>query len=150
MQISFTTLIFQGIPETIAATTLAFVIANVELEWKKIIGLGCLFGLVTYFVRKLPITFGLHTIVLMVLFIITLSWLGRKSLVESIISTILTFLALVLVETVSTQVFFSLFNLSPNTVSKSSFLMIVSGLPAVIILFLLSIVITKIRKRKAK
>jgi hypothetical protein len=40
MRIPILALIFQGIPESIATYTLAFVIAKIPLEWKKLLIIG--------------------------------------------------------------------------------------------------------------
>lgn len=51
------------IPETIILTMLAFALAKIEYRFFPIITIGTLQAVTVYFVRKLPIYFGIHTII---------------------------------------------------------------------------------------
>ena len=147
---SFTTLIFLGIPETIALTTMCFVLAKTELIWKRIVLLGCIMSIVTFLIRQLPVTFGLHTIVSMIMLILSINQLGKTSVGRAIIVTIMSFVALIIAETITSMAFFTVFRVSPEAVSQNSLLMIASGWPAVILLFLTSYLILMFRQRKIR
>jgi hypothetical protein len=76
MKIPILALIFQGIPEQIAVATLAFVIADIPLVWKRIIFIGIIVAFTSYILRLFPLTFGIHTVLIMAFFIyfIGYSW----------------------------------------------------------------------------
>ena len=59
------TLILQGIPETVAATAVVFALLRLGLNWRLILPVGVAEGVAAYLVRMLPISFGVHTVLLM-------------------------------------------------------------------------------------
>lgn len=149
MEISITTLLLQGIPEMIAVTTLGFIIAKLDLEWKKIILIGCVMGFMAFVIRSLPVTFGVHTIVLLVFIILCLNRFGAPHFL-AIISGVLAFLSLAICETLVSLVLFEAFELSPIIVAHNDFLKIITGIPQVLMIFLLSYLVVKFRRRETK
>lgn len=148
MKVPILVLLFAGIPENIALATLAFVLAKVELEWKKIFSIGVILALNAYLLRLLPITFGVHTIVNIGLLIVLLSVFTQADLVASVISSFLSILALIVVETLNYIIILPLFNIPIKTVINSPILRILIGLPLVIILFLISYIVKIYQKRE--
>ncbi len=59
------TLILQGIPETVATAAVVFALLRLGLKWRLIVPIGVAQGLAAYLVRMLPISFGVHTVLLM-------------------------------------------------------------------------------------
>ena len=64
--------LLQGIPEMTGLVGLSLALAGIPLRWGRIIAAGTVLALFLYFVRLLPITFGLHTIagILLLFFLI--------------------------------------------------------------------------------
>lgn len=56
-------LIFQSIPESIIILTLGLTLMGIELKWQRIIPAAVLSSLASYLVRELPIPYGLHTLI---------------------------------------------------------------------------------------
>ena len=146
MEMSFAALIFQGIPEMIAVATLGFSMAKLDLAWRRIVIIGCAMGLLAFIIRLLPVTFGVHTIVLLVMIIISLNKFGATHFV-AIISGLLSFLTLVICETLVSLVIFGIFELSPVVVAQNDFLKIITGIPEVLMIFLVSFLVLKFRRR---
>lgn len=146
MKMSLFSLVFQGIPEMIAITTLAYVIARAKLEWKKIIFIGVILALSAYLIRLLPITFGVHTILLICFLIFLLLRFTDVSLTKAIVGVIFSFIVLVLVEALSHIAYSNIFGLTSNSIVKNKVFMALIGIPQVGFLFFLSFIIYKVSR----
>lgn len=148
----FISFIFQGIFEQIAVTALAFVIANVELVWTKIVTIGICLAFVAYLVRMLPIPFGIHTIVLIILLFLSLVFWAKGDVAFSFLGSILSFLALIIYELACVSLLIKVFNIDPETLMTHLIPRTLMFEPQVILLFLTAFLAKKIlaKKRLAK
>lgn len=143
MEMSLLRLVFYGIPESIALMTLAFAIAGARFDWKRIIFFGTLVGCAAFVIRLVPITFGVHTLVIIGLMIFFLSYIQRIDLTRSIISVLITMLILISSEAVARTASLSVFNLSMEEVMKNEFLITVTGIPEIFLIFIIAFLIKK-------
>ncbi len=148
MDIPFSALVFQGIPEQIAVVTLAFVIARIPLKWYKLVLIGIFFATFVYIVRLFPIPFGLHTILLIILLFITLVIQGEGDISLSLIASLLSFLILAVFEFISLSLFLPVFGLTPKELNAHNFIRIITGGLTTILLFLTTFLLIKIRKKR--
>ncbi|ATW24585.1 hypothetical protein [Candidatus Formimonas warabiya] len=144
MKLTLWGLLFQGIPECIALVTLVFVIAKARIDWKKIVLLGVLIGCVFYVLRMLPITFGIHTIVGIGLLIFLLTFLEKIDLVRAIIAVLLGNAFLILAETVCFWGINVIFHLPWDEISNNQFLMTLTGIPQILLIFLAAFVVKRL------
>ena len=150
MKIPFIALILQGIPEQIAVATLAFVIANLPLDWRKIVGCGILLGISSYTLRLLPITFGIPTILLMSILFILLVKIGKSNINSALVSSLFSFLGLIVVESVCLLTLMPIFEVTPEELFTNTAIRIFIGLPQVIIMFLIAFTVYKVKNWKKK
>lgn len=143
MEMSLLRLIFYGIPESIALVALAFAIAKAKFEWKIIVFMGVILACTAYVLRRIPITFGVHTIVCIGLLILLLNYFAKVDLTRSITSALLTIIVVSIVETASRMITIKLLDWSIEEVMKNELLITVTGIPEVIFLFLVSFTIKK-------
>lgn len=145
MEIPLIALILQGIPEQIALVTLTFVLARVRLEWKNIVMFGILLAFTAYVLRLLPITFGIHTIIIMgMLFVFSIHFY-QAPLLTSLKASLLGMLVLIIVEFVCFTLLTNLFGISFKTYLTDVTIRILLGLPQVFLLFILAFIILKVR-----
>lgn len=133
----------QGIPEQIAVVTLAFVITGIPLKWEKIIMIGIFLAFISYIVRLFAISFGLHTIVLIILLFIALTLLGKGDFSLSLIASILSFLTLVIIEVLSLSLLMPVFGVTPETLFTDPIKRIILGEPNVLFLFMSAFLLNK-------
>lgn len=150
MKIPFLALLFQGIPEQIAVVALAFVIAKIPLEWKKIVPIGAALAVSSYFLRLLPITFGVHTIIIMGLLFLLLFKFGRSNINASLIASMLSFLTLILVETLCVSILMPVFEITSEVLFTDTTVRILISWPQVLIMYFIAYIILKVRTRKDK
>jgi hypothetical protein len=145
MKIPLLALIFQGIPEQIAVATLAFVIANIPLSWKKIMVIGVILAVSSYLIRLMPITFGIPTVLLMGVLCILLLLLGKSNLNSSLLASLLSFLSLIIAETVAVAIQTNLLKISIEAILNNLTLRIITGYPHILIILGLAAIIYKIK-----
>ncbi|AFM42316.1 hypothetical protein Desaci_3426 [Desulfosporosinus acidiphilus SJ4] len=143
----FISLIFQGIPEQIALTVLAFTIANAKMKWPKIVTIGTCLAIAAYLVRKLPVPFGLHTIILIILLFLFLVFWAKGDIAISFLGSTLGFLILIGYELVCVSTLIKIFNIDPDTLMTNLIPRILIFEPQVILLFLTAFLLEKYRKR---
>jgi len=141
-------MLFQGIPEQIAVATLAFVIAKIPLKWNKVILIGIILAFCAYVVRLLPIPFGIHLILLIVVLFIALLWLGKGDFSLSLIACLLSFLTLVIFEYVCLSLLMPVFGLTPESLSTDLVKRIVIGELQVLLLFITAFLLNKFYKKR--
>jgi len=141
MRIPLLALIFQGIPESIAIYALAFVIAKIPVQWTKIGVIGLLAAICSYIIRLLPITFGVHTIVLIGLMFFILIQIGKVSVLTSVKASLISYLLLILVETICMTSILFITGISIQSFHHSVIIRILTTLPQVFVLFLITYII---------
>jgi hypothetical protein len=141
MKVTLPVLIFVGIPEGIALATLAFILAEEKLYWNKIFLIGSSLSIGAYLLRLLPITFGVHTIVILILLFFILNVFEKLDAITSINVSIFTFLILVLTETATIPLLMTVLNISKNKLMQDELLKIMVYFPHIILLFLIAYLI---------
>ncbi|MGI6712658.1 MAG: hypothetical protein ACOX4L_08080 [Bacillota bacterium] len=145
MKMTLIRLVLQGIPENIALVTLGFVLVKAKIEWKKIIVLGVILAISAFLVRLLPITFGLHTIINIILMVGFLNYFAKADITKSVVVSLACYIILILLETIIGYIIISFLDISLKTVLKNDFLVVLWGILQVICLFLISHIIYHLR-----
>lgn len=143
-------LLLQGIPEVTAVVTLAFVIARIPLNWKRIVILGIALAFISYVIRLFTIPFGIHTILQIILLLIALTWLGKVDFSLSLIASILSVLALGIIEFVCLSFLMSVFGVTPEILFADPIKRIIIGEPIVFFLFISSFILNKLLQKRGE
>ena len=144
IRIPLIALLLQGIPEQTAVITLAFVIARIPLKWNKILLIGIVLAFCAYVVRLFPIPFGLHTILLLFVLLIILTYITKGDVGLSFIASSSSFLALVIFEFSCMSLFMLIFGFTPETLFNDLIIRIAVGEPHVFLLFISAFLINKL------
>ena len=142
INIPFITFILQGIPEQIAVTTLAFIIANLPIRWNRIILTGSVLAFSAYLVRLLPIPFGIHTIVLILLLFLFLTNLGADFSL-SLIASLISFLALIIFEIICVSLLMPVFGVQTETLLTDPIIRVLISVPQVVLVFVSAFLVRK-------
>lgn len=148
MKIPMTALIFGGIPEQIALVTLAFEILSIPVRWRETVLIGTSFAWIAYLLRLLPITFGVHTIVLVGILFLVLMHFYTKPISSSLLASLISFLALILFESVTLSLLTSLFKINSYTLNTNILIRTLVAWPQVLLLFLSALIIKKVRDKR--
>ncbi|MFZ7103531.1 MAG: hypothetical protein ACOWWO_12885 [Peptococcaceae bacterium] len=143
MEISLPVFVFMGIPEGIALATLAFTILDLKVSLKYLFLVGTTLSTVVYLLRLLPITFGVHTIISILVLFFILNILFKANVILSIMVSLTTYLILILSETISIIVCVKIFNLTQVIIEDDLLLEIAIGYPHILLIFLTAYLIDK-------
>ncbi|KUO73299.1 MAG: hypothetical protein APF81_11855 [Desulfosporosinus sp. BRH_c37] len=148
INIPWIALLLQGIPEQTAVVTLAFVIARIPLQWKKILLIGIVLAFISYIVRLFPIPFGVHSFLIIILLFIALTWLGKGDFSLSLLASLVSFLALVIFELVCLSLLMPVFGVTPETLFTNLLIRILITEPQVILLLISAFLLYKFIPKK--
>lgn len=132
----------------VAIVTMAFVIAKIPLDWPKIIPIGTILAFGSYIFRLFPVAFGIHTMFLIVVLLILLIWLGKGDFSLSLIASLLSFLALVVIEFGCLSLLMPFFGVNPEKLFTSLAMRIVITEPQVFLLFISAFLLNKYLQKR--
>jgi len=141
MQIPFLAWLFQGIPETIAVTTLVYALSQGEILWKKILPVGLLLGIISYIIRLMPFTPGVHTILIITALSLLLNILARIEFKKAAIFSAIAIAFLIIFEFVFYGLLMQLNVVTFEEMNSNLKLRILVSYPQVLVLFLLAILV---------
>lgn len=136
-------LLFESIPESTAIVTFAFVITKIPLNLKNVLLLGIVHALIVDCVRALPIPFGIHTIIAIILLSLYCILYGKVDLSLAIIAGLSSVLVLGVEETIFISFIYPHFNLTPKSMLIDNITIIVTALPQTLGLFAIAFLVKK-------
>ncbi len=147
-EISLLAAIFQGIPESIALFFIILVLLRSEVNWKIILILGILNTIFMYFFRSLPLAFGIHTVLLVIISFFMLKYITGYGIIKIIPPIIIAFTLLISYEFFFYYLYCKILGLNMEVIWGNDLFRIISGIPHIILLFLTGAIILFIRKEK--
>ncbi|GAB6152106.1 hypothetical protein JCM17380_08560 [Desulfosporosinus burensis] len=144
MNIPVIVLLLQGIPEGTAITTLAFVISRIPLKLNQILLIGTALAVCAYVVRLFPIPFGVHTILIVFILFIVLTILSKGDVGLSFMASILSCLALVIIETACLSLLMPVLSITPKILFTNHAVWIGLGEIHVLVLFTSAFLLNKL------
>lgn len=139
-------LIFQGIPEQIGVVMVAFSLAKIPFSIKKIIFGGTFLAFSAYLLRMLPITFGVHTVVLVGLLFLIVNKFGNVNINTAIFTSLSSFLLLIIYEMLCVSIIVKKINLTYEEILMDQTYRLLIAIPHILLLFLTAFFIKKYRK----
>ncbi|HLV09984.1 MAG TPA: hypothetical protein VKY40_07240 [Halanaerobiales bacterium] len=132
------TLLFQYIPEEIAVVFMILVFLKNEINYKLILGLAVLMGFLTYLIRLLPIAFGFHSILSLIVLSLLISIIVKVNKFHIFIAVLKTAIILLLIEIVTINFFLHITGYTIEQVNHNMYIRTLAVLPQTIILFLIA------------
>lgn len=132
-------LIFQSIPESVITLTLGLTLMGIKLKWKRIIPAAVLSSLASYFVRELPISYGLHTLIGIGVITLLVIIFFKTSVQIAISVALIGIVSLLTVELLLWPVILLGFGKNIPEIWHSRALRILAALPELVILSLITI-----------
>ena len=150
MRVPFLAWLLQTIPESISAAAVVMSMGYARPYWRATIVVGLIHGIFVYVIRMLPITFGVHTVLLIIILALVSSWVGKIDIRKAVIYANLTVLMLALYEFCFISIWRYFGNYDLSEIMGNVTLRIVTGTPQVIALFLTALLIGKFVKENRK
>ncbi|OCL28097.1 hypothetical protein U472_02570 [Orenia metallireducens] len=141
-------LFLQFIPEETALAFLATVFLKVEIDKKTVLVIGLISGVAVYLFRMLPVTFGFHTIFLILLDTVLLNYFYQRRVLDCFSSILKPFILLFFCEIITANILHYISDKSIEELIRNPLIKTIVVLPQVILLFLVGIVILWMRDKK--
>ncbi|MEW6065382.1 hypothetical protein P378_12055 [Desulforamulus profundi] len=129
--------------EGISVLFFLFVFLKVHWSKKELIIFSGAYAISTFLLRKLPISFGIHSLILVCLVSGFLTYYYKTKLSSAVFGLILVFSIIIITEIISAFLISKLFLLNYNTILGEPLWWFLSGLPHVVIIIILSMLIRK-------
>ncbi|MEW5785491.1 MAG: hypothetical protein AB1767_10530 [Bacillota bacterium] len=150
MQLSPWIWLLQTMPESLAVTSLAMVLASRRLEAKNILLIGLLLAAAVFLVRLIPLSFGIHFILFIIILAVLLSVRLKLQFSRSLLTALIVCLILAVLETVFLSLFSSLSAVPFENIVENIPLHMLYAWPHIFLLFLSALVIDWWRKNHVK
>ena len=148
MQVPILAWLLQGIPECLASTALVMIVSTGRLQWDKILMIGLCQAVLVYLVRLLPITYGVHTILLIFSLAVLVSTIGKVSFLISLLSSIFAIFVIFISEFSAYWLISRSRAVTHEEMVSSVSYWIVMGLPQIVVLSLLVYIFKVLLKGK--
>lgn len=148
LKITLAELFIRGILEGFVVFLLVFAICKCRIKLKPYILSSLLYVAATYTIRMLPINFGVHSILVLMVIVLLAVLLNKASVLSAIKAALITFLLLFALEAVNVFALQKIYGTSfmevmNNPVSKS-----LTSLPSVLILGVIGAVYYRLSKKR--
>ncbi|WP_294401622.1 hypothetical protein [uncultured Clostridium sp.] len=131
------------IPESFILMMALFILCNINITMKPYVMSSTLFGVCQYFIRRLPINYGVNTILGIFIMILIMHKINKSEIIPSIKSSLIMTIVLFILEWVNIVVLTFLFNDSLEIIFNNSILKILSGMPSLVLLALMTLIYYK-------
>ncbi|MDR9787906.1 MAG: hypothetical protein RJR37_11795 [Peptococcaceae bacterium MAG4] len=138
--------LLQGIPELSGELALSLALAGVSLRWGIIVAAGAALAVLLYIIRLLPFTFGIHSVVAILIMVLLIKIATRVRATTCFIVVFAAFATLAALEFLFSELFFSVFKLDPQSVISNNFLWKLIGMPQAILMIIFALLVSKYKK----
>ncbi|MEA5093856.1 hypothetical protein SDC9_107036 [bioreactor metagenome] len=136
------------IPETFLVMYAICLLSDSEVDFKKVLISGVIGGVGIYFVRFLPIHFGVHTIIA-ILFDIALAVKLNNIEIHKAIKATLTSVILLFSSDIILVVVYNSLNFT-SALSGQTLLSVIAGIPSMIFYYLIVVIIINLKSKRIK
>ena len=137
------------IPEAFILIFAMAALSNTKLKINRYIISSLLFGVYVYIGRMLPINYGVHTILDLVVMIIIMSIINKADIILAIKSSLITTIVLLISEGLNMTVLSWIFKERLESIVTNTILKTIYGFPS-LVLFTIITIIYYLRKRKVR
>lgn len=135
------------IVEALSIMFLGYVLLNKKWQWGSWLFYSLIFALIVWLTRMLPMAYGVHSLIAMLVLGLMLKHITQKPLTKTMTSAVIIMVLLIIFETTTLDIFRVITNIEFNKLVNNEKLWFLLGLPHCIGLWLLAIYI-KAKKPK--
>lgn len=142
------TLLFflKGVPEITGVVACSLALARVRLRWRIILPFACILAVVIYIIRNMPVTFGLHTVISILLCALFIARFTKVPPSASFTVVFASYAILALLELSIYELTGKLFNIETSYLMSNHITQFLTGVPQTVIMIAIALGITKYRK----
>lgn len=121
------------IPESFILILAGYAFTGKKIEKKVFCISSILLAVATYLIRMLPIHFGVHTIILIMIYVLITVYINKIDVMESISAILISSIILFMCEWINVYVLTYLFNLSSENIFRNTVTKVLYGTPSLIV-----------------
>lgn len=143
-------LILRMIPEAFLLIYSIYSFTFTKVDIKKILLSSLVGGIVVYFIRMLPVHFGVHTIISIMLYIILAIKINNIEMFKAIASTLAAIIIIFISDFILLIFYTKILHLSSELLFGETWITAISGIPSLILFYYMVRLITYIKKKRVK
>lgn len=148
LKVSLLVTVLRGIPEIYLLFMLIYILDHKPLNRKKLMLSTVIVCVITYFVRILPIHFGVHTILLIILSMFIGVYINKISALKSISGILVGAIILSLCEALDVWILQRFFNIIFFDISPEDIRRTIVTIPSLVLFFIAIFIIKKMLEKK--
>ncbi|MBP1888713.1 hypothetical protein J2Z53_000292 [Clostridium moniliforme] len=141
LAVSFLELIVRGVPESFLFVYSVYILSNTKFNKKLYFLTSTILVVVTFFIRRLPISYGIHTILNIILLVILTTYIDKINILKSIKAGIITAIIMFICEGINMFFIQCLCGNNIIRIFTNPTLKTIYGLPSLIIFFVVILII---------
>lgn len=134
LKLSLFEFIVRGIPEEFLFVLAVHAFSKTGINLKRYLLSGALFSIMEYLIRLLPIQYGVHSILNLIVLIILATFINRIDIIKSIRAAIITFIIGFIFEVVNISFIQFVLKKDLNSMMSNPVSKTLSGLPSLVLL----------------
>lgn len=142
--------VLRTIPEAFALVLASYALSNHKINIKRYIVSSILFALSIYFIRMLPINYGVHSILNIIIQTVILISINKIDIIPSIKASIITFISLFIIELLNMLLLTLIFKERLEGIMSDTVLKTIGGLPSLLAITIISLCYYYNLKKKDK
>ncbi len=135
--------LFQSLPESFLILKLGLILFRIDISVKNSFLIASITAIFSYLIRRYFITFGLHTVITMILLIILCTIIGKIKIIHSVIGTFMGVLIAGALQSIIVPLLLSISKMQINDLGIYPILNIVLFIPCGLIMLLIYFFIKK-------
>jgi len=141
-------ILFQHIPESLALAYTSTIFLFEKVFLKKILIIGILNGIIIFFLRLMPVSFGFHTIIFLIVFFVIIKYFYKKNILKSLIAVLKSFILLAVFESIFGYLAVFITGKSVELILSDPFLKSMVMIPQISSLFITGLIVKNYRNKK--
>lgn len=150
LKLSILEIILRLIPEGILNIMSVYVFSAEKINLRKIFLSGTLLANFLYFIRILPIEYGVHTLIYLIVFIFIVTWVNKIDTSRAMSSSLISMMILSICDWVSFFIMANILKSNVKNIMSNPWLKILYGLPSLVLYICIIFVSYKIIYRNRK
>lgn len=132
-----------SIPEAILSLFMGFKLFNIKVDVWKILIAASLNGVLAYYLRRLPLAFGIHTTIIVIFLTIILRVLVSEKILYLFISVTFGTIITGIIQIITLPLMINVMAIDIANIANNPWLNFILFIPAALIMIILSVVIVK-------
>jgi hypothetical protein len=141
-------LITRMIPEAFLMIYSIYILTKSKVDMKKILISSIIGGIGIYLIRFLPIHFGIHTILSIMLYILLAVKLNKMDIYKAITMTLVSIIILFISDFLFVIIYTKIFQFSSEVLFGGGWVSNITGIPSLLLLYLVIWIIAYFKKKK--